>query len=135
MDININELITAAADVRKNAYAPYSNFYVGASLLAGSGKIYSGCNAENSSYPVGICAERSAFAAALSAGERDFYAIALTGGKNKAKADGFCRPCGMCRQFMAEFCRSDFKIISAISVKEYEICTLGELLPKSFILR
>ena len=134
MDININELITSAIGARKNAYAPYSEFYVGAALLAASGKIFVGCNAENSSYPVGICAERSAFAAALSAGERKFSAIALIGGKNGERVEKFCYPCGMCRQFMSEFCKPDFKIISAKSEKEYDINTLGKLLTKGFDL-
>ncbi len=134
MEIDINELIKSAVVARKNAYAPYSDFYVGAALLADSGKIYTGSNVENASYPVGICAERSAFAAALSAGERNFSAIALIGGKNGGRVEKFCYPCGMCRQFMSEFCKSDFRIISAKSEKEYEIYTLGELLPKCFDL-
>ncbi len=134
MEIDINELIKSAVVARKNAYAPYSDFYVGAALLADSGKIYTGSNVENASYPVGICAERSAFAAALSAGERNFSAIALIGGKNGERVEKFCYPCGMCRQFMSEFCKSDFTIISARSEKEYGKCTLGELLPKGFKL-
>ncbi len=134
MEINVNKLIKAAIGARKNAYAPYSGFYVGAAILADSGRIYTGSNAENASYPVGICAERSAFAAALSAGERKFSAIALIGGKNGERVEKFCYPCGMCRQFMSEFCKSDFRIISAKSEKEYEIYTLGELLPKCFDL-
>ncbi len=134
MEIDVNKLIGSALETRKNAYAPYSNFYVGAALLTVSGKIYTGSNVENASYPSGICAERSAFSAALSAGERNFIAIALTGGKNSRKAEKFCYPCGMCRQFMSEFCKSDFKIISAKSENKYEIYTLGELLPKGFDL-
>lgn len=134
MEISVNELITSAAEARKNAYAPYSGFYVGAALLSDSGKIYLGCNVENASYPVGICAERGAFANAIAAGEKNFRAIALIGGKNKISTSEFCSPCGMCRQFMSEFCKNDFMIISARTEKEYDIYTLGEIFPKSFVL-
>ena len=71
-------LIKAAFEVRKNAYAPYSGYYVGAALLTESGKIFTGTNVENSSFPVGVCAERSAFAAAISSGERKFIAMCVT---------------------------------------------------------
>lgn len=126
-------LIEQALDVRKNAYAPYSKFYVGAALLADSGRIYTGANAENASYPVGICAERSAFAQALSVGERSFKMLAIAGGKiNEYPLKNYCSPCGMCRQFISEFCDEDFKIILAKSVNDYKIFRLSELLPYSF---
>ena len=92
------------------AYAPYSGFQVGAALLAESGAVYLGCNIENSSYSPTICAERTAFAKAVSEGERAFIAIAVVGGK-EGTCSGFCPPCGVCRQVMREFCFDDFRIL------------------------
>lgn len=127
----IKDLIISAIRVRANAYAPYSKFRVGAALLGTDGCIYTGCNIENASYPVGLCAERSAFASAISKGCRTFRAIAIVGGpEDSPLAD--CPPCGMCRQFMREFCDSTFPVILATSATEYRILTLGELLPESF---
>lgn len=127
-----NELVKRALSVMENAYAPYSKFTVGASLLCKSGKIYDGCNAENASYGATICAERSAIAAAVSGGEREFEAIAIVGKKQGEKMN-FCLPCGICRQVMAEFCGDDFKIYlsDGSDIKEY---TLGELFPLTFNL-
>src|SRR5436190_1981366 len=89
-------LVQAAIDVREGAYARYSSFLVGAAVLAGDGKIYTGCNVENSSYGLTICAERAAVFAAVAAGQRrfEFLAIATSGGGS---------PCGACRQVLAEF--------------------------------
>ncbi len=130
------ELIKAAIEVRKNAYAPYSGFYVGAALLAESGKVYTGANVENSSFPVGTCAERSAFAAAISSGERKFTAVCIVGEKNNNPLLGadYCMPCGMCRQFMTEFCDKDFEIISAKNEEDYKVSRLGDLMPGAFML-
>lgn len=135
MQLNQTEiqiLIEKALCARENAYAPYSSFWVGAALLTVGGNIYMGCNIENSSYPAGICAERTAFAKAVSEGEREFCAIAIAGYKNNEEPGTFCYPCGICRQFMAEFCKPDFQVISVKSREEYEIHTLGELIPCSF---
>lgn len=129
-------LIQSAKEERKNAYAPYSGFTVGAALLCNDGKIYTGCNVENASYPVGACAERTAVLKAVSDGEQSFCAIAIVGG-NKDEQDVFsqyCTPCGMCRQLLSEFCNGDFIIISAISCEDYKIFTLNELLPFGFSL-
>lgn len=90
------ELIEKALEVRQNAYAPYSNYQVGAALLSKSGKTFTGVNVENAAYPDSICAERSAIFSAVSAGERDFEAIAV------ATRNGGT-PCGSCRQVMSEF--------------------------------
>jgi len=91
-----DELIHAALDAQQRAYAPYSNFPVGAAIRAASGKIYLGANVENASYSLTICAERVAASAAVTAGDRDFTAIAIV-------SRGGASPCGACRQFLAEF--------------------------------
>lgn len=123
------ELYLEAKKVKKNAYVPYSKFCVGAALLAKSGKVYTGVNIENSSYPAGICAERAAFSAAVSAGERKFDAIAICGGEGEAM------PCGICRQFMYEF-SSDCKlrVITGKDENHLEEMSIGELLVKGFRL-
>ena len=122
-------LIDYAKEARENSYSPYSNFKVGAALLTKSGKIYKGCNVENVSYSLCICAERTAFVKAISEGEKEFDSIAIVGGKNEI--EDYCLPCGACRQFMSEFCKEDFKIYvsNGTDIKMY---TLGELLPHSF---
>lgn len=120
--------IKEAFEAQKNAYAPYSNFKVGAALLCSDGRVYKGCNIENSSYPVTICAERTAVASAIADGNRDFKAIVITGG------DDCCYPCGMCRQTLAEFADEDFRIVLAKSENETKVYKLGELLPESFVL-
>lgn len=124
------ELIEAALCARENSYSPYSNFRVGAALLCENGRIYTGCNIENRAYGPTNCAERTAFFKAVSEGERAFTAIAIAGGEQETV---WCYPCGVCRQVMAEFCRPDeFRIICAKSVDEYQIFTLGQLLPEMF---
>ena len=124
-------LVSEAEKARRNSYAPYSGFSVGAALLCKSGAVYKGVNIENSSFGAGICAERSAFCAAVCAGEKNFEAIAVVGGNFHDKKTGFCPPCGICRQFMTEFCKDDFKIIlsDGNGIKEY---SLSSLLPESF---
>ena len=118
-----NLLKQKAIEARKNAYCIYSKFAVGAALLTESGKIYTGCNIENASYPNGICAERVAFAKAVSEGHRNFKAIAIMADEKP------CYPCGMCRQFMNQFCQDDFKIILTDRVYDFK-----ELLPFAFKL-
>lgn len=122
------ELINKAKKARENAYAPYSEFKVGAALLCKDGKIYTGCNIENISYGATNCAERTAIFKAVSEGEYEFEAIAIVGGKDKLELTS---PCGMCRQVMSEFCDSGFKIILADDVNQKEYL-LEELLPLSF---
>lgn len=125
-----SELINIAVSAMKNAYAPYSDFKVGAALLTKDGRHFSGCNIENASYPAGICAERAAVSRAVSEGAADFVKIAIVGGKSGSITD-FCTPCGICRQVLAEFCDRDFEIIT-YNGKQTEKHTLGELLPLSF---
>jgi len=125
------ELLNLALQARSNAYAPYSGFRVGAALLSADGQVFCGCNIENASYPATVCAERAAFSAAVSAGVREFSAIAVAGGKGN-EADPCVAPCGICRQVMAEFCKAEaFKIIlgNERSVKAF---SLAELLPLGF---
>lgn len=131
--VDNKELIKQAIEASKNAYAPMSHFTVGAALLAESGKIYLGCNIENSSYPATNCAERTAFFKAISEGEKNFSAIAIVGGKDRDFSQ-FCSPCGICRQVMNEFVEKDFKIILAKGNGEYKEYTLEELLPLGFKL-
>ena len=123
------ELIEAAKDVRKNAYAPYSHFHVGAALKAASGKIYTGCNVENSSYGMTMCAERSAIFKAVSEGERKFEALVIAADES---SDGeLCPPCGACRQVLAEFCGPDLPI-TLVAGDKRETHKLGALLPLTF---
>ena len=131
--IPVTDLIISAMEARKKAYAPYSNYMVGAALLTADGRIYRGCNIENAAYTPTNCAERTAFFKAVSEGERKFTAIAIVGGAEDATEFDWCAPCGVCRQVMEEFCdESTFEIVLARSAEEYEVYTLGELLPKGF---
>lgn len=116
----------------KHSYSPYSGFRVGAALLTKSGKIYTGCNIENSAFSPTCCAERTAFFKAVSEGEKDFSAMAIVGGKSGETSE-FCYPCGVCRQVMAEFCNADFEIILT-NGKDIKAKKLSELLPESFKL-
>ena len=123
-------LIDIAKAARNNSYSPYSNFKVGAALLTKSGKVYKGCNVENTSFSLCYCAERTAFVKAISEGETQFDSITIVG-DNDDVIDDFCLPCGACRQFMSEFCDKDFKIY-VTNNKEIKCYTLSELLPYSF---
>lgn len=126
-------LIKQALEMRKMAYVPYSHFQVGAALLCADGKIYTGCNIENAAYTPSNCAERTAFFKAVSEGEREFTAIAITGGAETAEELEYCAPCGVCRQVMMEFCDYDnFKVILAKSEQEYRVYSLREILPMGF---
>ena len=126
------KLIEMAVKAREMAYAPYSEFKVGAALLAAGGKVYTGCNIENAAYSPSNCAERTAFIKAVSEGERDFEAIAVVGGKD---TPGFCTPCGVCRQVMAEFCDpKKFRIILMDNKGGTITYLLEELLPAGFKL-
>ena len=120
-------LFEMAHEARKNAYAPFSNFHVGAALLTADGKIYTGVNVENSSYGATICAERTAFVKAISEGQREFVALAINAGEQEAL------PCGICRQFIYEFA-PEIPIITGTDKDNINIRVLEDLLPMGFRL-
>lgn len=124
--MDYERLMEEAEKAMKHAYVKYSNFRVGAALLTKGGKVYTGCNIENSSYGATICAERVAFSKAISEGEREFEAIAVA-----SNLKGFTYPCGICRQFMSEW-GLDIKLITK-SGEKLRVHTIGELLPEAFI--
>ncbi|RAO98490.1 cytidine deaminase [Petrotoga sp. 9PW.55.5.1] len=121
----IEKLLEEAKKVREKAYAPYSNFKVGASLLTEDGKIFTGCNVENASYGLSLCAERNAIFSAVSKGERKFKALLVV-----AQGEGTVAPCGACRQVMREF--GEFDVYLANTDGKIEKTKVSELLPKAF---
>ena len=125
------ELAQAALGMRKLAYVPYSHHAVGAALLASDGRVFTGCNVENSAFGPTICAERTAFVKAVNEGAREFEAIAIAGGFEETP-EKYCAPCGTCRQVMAEFCGESFVVILAKSPEDRVEYTLGDLLPLGF---
>ena len=128
----IRKMIAEAEGMLEYSHIPYSGFAVGAALLAANGTIYTGCNIENAAFSPGICAERTAFAKAVSEGVKDFRAIVIVGGRDRKPSD-YCPPCGVCRQVMMEFCDpKTFEVILAKSPDDYIIRTLEELLPMGF---
>ncbi|MEE3468740.1 MAG: cytidine deaminase [Eubacterium sp.] len=128
----MEELIRQAMEARKNSYSPYSGFQVGAALLCKDGTVYTGCNVENAAYGPSNCAERTAVFKAVSEGKREFERIAVVGGHEGESVAP--TPCGVCRQVLSEFCEPSFEVIMAVNEQEYEVMTLGELLPRSFDL-
>ena len=119
-------LISAAKQARENAHAPYSNFRVGAALRAASGRIFGGCNVENATYGLTVCAERIAIFKAISEGARGFDAIAV-----ETDTDTLTPPCGACRQLIWEFC-GDVPVILANLKGKTENIPMRELFPKPF---
>jgi cytidine deaminase len=119
------QLIAAAEAAQKNAYCPYSHFPVGAAVLAG-GAIYAGCNVENASYGLSLCAERSAVTAAVGAGRRSIQAVAIVARQ--------CKPCGACRQVLMEFCdeRTTLILISQKPRRALRRTTVAKTLPAAF---
>ncbi len=115
----------------RRAYAPYSRFCVGVALLTREGRVFQGCNMENASYGLTLCAERTALGAAVAAGHRRFTAIAIASSGQTAPM-----PCGACLQALAEFCRPDFIIVTAVAKNPTAISvyTLKGLLPQAFRL-
>ncbi len=130
--MNKEQLCAKAQQARENAYAPYSQFTVGAALLAENGKVYTGCNIENAAFSPTICAERVALFKAVSEGERTFAALAIAGGKKDENTD--ITPCGVCRQTLSEFCDPTMPVYLVRENGDIDTATLGELLPLSFKL-
>ena len=130
-DIN-QTLVEAAIEATRFAYVPYSNFKVGAAILADNGKIYTGCNIENASYSPTNCAERTAIFKAVSEGVTKFKKIAVVGGPN-GNLENYCPPCGVCRQVISEFADEEFELILGTSKNKYEVYNFfEEVLPLSF---
>ncbi|MDP2599366.1 MAG: cytidine deaminase [Deltaproteobacteria bacterium] len=124
----MKDLIQKALDTRKNAYAPYSQFAVGAALEAENGTIYTGCNVENASYGLSICAERTALVKAISEGAKKFKRLAIVADTPEAVT-----PCGMCRQMLMEF-SPEMELILANTKGKSETVVLSKLLPRAFKL-
>ena len=125
MSIDWEGMKRAAREARERAYAPYSSFRVGAAVLA-NGRVFVGCNVENASFPVGICAERNAMAAAVAAGCRDLEAVLVLGPRPVA-------PCGMCRQALAEFNPRAAVLLAGDESGDDFRTTLEALLPQPFL--
>jgi cytidine deaminase len=121
----IDRLVAAATKVREKAHAPYSQFAVGAAVLDGDGRVHAGCNVENASYGLSVCAERHAIAAAVSSGSTSIQALAVVTGTSPPSS-----PCGACRQVLVEF--GDFPVIIANPEGERIETSVGQLLPKAF---
>lgn len=122
------ELLGLAREASKNAYVPYSKFAVGAALECRNGKIFTGCNVENAALGDTICAERTACVKAVSEGYTDFLRIAVF-----AESEGYCMPCGSCRQFLSEFSRDgQLEVLCAKADGRYVSYRLRELIPHTF---
>lgn len=127
--MNYEEMIKLAEKASENAYVPYSKFPVGACVLTESGKVYTGCNFENSSFGLTICAERNTAGSAIADGENIFRAIAIF----SPKMDN-CTPCGACRQVLNEFKSKDGLDVITKVADGIKIYSIDELLPESFVL-
>lgn len=127
----LTHMMALARDARERAYARYSGYKVGAAVLGVSGKVYTGCNVENASYGLTICAERVAILKAVSEGEREICAVAIVAGESEIP-----RPCGACLQVMAEFAPRDepMQILVASADGNYEVRALADYLPMPFHL-
>lgn len=121
-----SRLVAAAVEARGRAYAPYSGFAVGAALLSKGGRVFTGCNVENASYGITVCAERVALFKAVSDGVREFEAIAIACG------DAPCLPCGACRQALYEFTPNLKVVLADGEGRNWEVMPLSQLLPRAF---
>lgn len=122
----IKDLIQRALEIKKMAYAPYSNFHVACVVMTKSGKVFEGVNIENAAYSPTLCAERNALSTAITEGEREFSYIVVTGDSD------YTYPCGVCRQFIREFADDNTRIIVAKDEDSYKTYTIDDLLPYSF---
>ena len=123
----VAEMLAAAREAMARAYAPYSNFPVGAALLGANGKIYAGCNVENAAYPQGCCAEASAISAMVADGERQIQAVLVVG-----QGAALIAPCGGCRQRLNEFAAPETPVHLCGPTGLMKTVTMGELLPHGF---
>ena len=128
-EVQISQLLQAATKAREAAYASYSGFAVGAAIIVGGGAIFTGCNVENASYGLTVCAERVAISKAVSEGERDIVAVGIV-----APGESPAVPCGACLQVMSEFGGPEMIVVCATPDGEHQEYRLGELLPKPFEL-
>ena len=126
--MNDRELLLLAYKASKNAYAPYSRFPVGSAIECTDGTVFTGCNVENAAFGSSICAERTALCKAVSEGHTEFARMAVYG-----EGEGYCMPCGSCRQMLAEF-SPDMEVLCAKSGGRYVSYKLSELLPHTFKL-
>jgi cytidine deaminase len=126
-DNKIAELVEAAKDGFAKAYAPYSNFHVGAAALTADGNVVKGCNVENASYGLTVCAERNCLAQGVIAGEQEFSAIVIYTNQEKLTP-----PCGACRQVIAEFLAPDALVKAVNHINDTKEWTVSELLPDAF---
>lgn len=127
-DAELQRLVAAALTVQQRAYAPYSNFFVGAAILSSDGQIFTGCNVENASFGLTVCAERGAISQAIAQGSRDWKAIAVA-------SRGAVTPCGACRQVLHEFGKSLEVILVDAETSEIRArWTTDSLLPGAFVL-
>lgn len=125
----VQALILLAAKARENAHAPYSGYRVGAAVVAEGERVYAGCNVENASCGLSLCAERAAIAGAIACGEKRLIAVVVV-----TEADPPATPCGACRQWLAEFGGDDLEIIAANLRGQTRRFTLKQLLPEAFRL-
>jgi len=127
--MNYESLMEKAKEASKNAYAKYSNFKVGACVLTKSGNIYTGCNVENASYGLAICAERCAIFKAISNGEKEITAVAIYSPNMQN-----CMPCGACRQVIYEFANDGETDVITLNNEQLSVNKIGKLLPEGFVL-
>ncbi len=126
----IEKLLKLAQEAKKNSYSPYSNFSVGSALITSTGKFYSGCNVENSSYGLTICAERNAIFKMIADGERQIEGILVIG-----DTEEYLPPCGACRQVIVEFSKDDTPVYMFNSRGQWNETTVREILPATFFLK
>jgi cytidine deaminase len=129
--LDYSKLAQDALDAMEMSYSPYSNFRVGAALLAENGRIYKGCNIESAAYSPTNCAERTALFKAVSEGERSFSAIAVAGAPLGGEPQ-YCYPCGVCRQMLKEFFSGDCDVIIVKTSDDYKVHKFDEILPFGF---
>lgn len=124
------ELLALADEAAANAHAPYSHFHVGAALLTADGRVFKGCNVENSSYGLTVCAERTAVGSAIASGATEFATIAIVQGNSEVGGSAPCWPCGACRQVLVEF-NPDLEVVFRDGTGVH-VTSARELLPHSF---